>query len=120
MRVFSFWGRQAARKVLERELPTMVKAEFERQLDLRLPSIIEDILRDRFRDRPNDPVSELGFNWALALSLRAYWPDVSNQDAVRWLREYIEVPYGHSDYDWSPAAAQLIAKEYVEELGEVA
>lgn len=100
-------------------LRSMVQSEIERQIDKRLPSLIEEILAERFKTRPDYPLSEVGFNWALALSLRAMWPDVSNAEAVRWLREYIEVPYGTAGYDWSASADKLVAYEYVNEVGEV-
>ena len=119
MNIFQQIGRAIARKTLEEKLPGLVRAEFERQLERRLPAIIEDVLAERFKNRPNDNLSEVGFNWALALSLRALWPDVRNAEAVRWLREYIEAPYGDPGYDWSPSAAKVIAQEYVNDVGEL-
>jgi hypothetical protein len=113
-------GRSAAKQVLKQSIPAMERSEIDRQLDQRLPSIIEDILADRFKNRPDNPLSEVGFNWALALSLRALWPNVTNAEAVRWLREYIDTPHGAAGYDWTPSAAKLIAYEYVNEVGEVA
>ena len=118
MSIFASWGRKAAEGALRKAIPGMVKEVFEKELDRRLPGIIEEILADRFKNRPDDPLSEVGFNWALALALREKWPAVPKQEAVRWLREYIEVPYGHKDYDWTPSAAKLIANEYVNEFGE--
>ncbi|MBY3434799.1 hypothetical protein [Rhizobium laguerreae] len=120
MNIFSHWARQAALKVFERDLPQIVSQSVERCLDERLPAIIEDVLAKKFKERPDQPLSEVGFNWALALALRSYWPEVSNKEAVRWLRDYIEVPHGHPDYCWSPSAAQTIASEYVNEVGEIA
>lgn len=99
---------------------SMVRSEIERQIDKRLPSLIEEILSERFMSRPDAQLSEVGFNWALALSLRALWPDVTNVEAVRWLREYIEVPYGTAGYDWTASGAKLVATEYVNENGELA
>jgi hypothetical protein len=119
MSIFAWWGRQVAHKVLERELPAIVRSAFEKELEKRLPGLIEEVLSERFKNRPNDPLNEVGFNWALALSLRELWPDVPNHEAVRWLREYIEVPFGHDGYDWTPAAAKSVAHEYVNEVGEL-
>ena len=119
MNIFAWWGKQAAHRVLERELPTIVRNSVEKVLNDRLPSMIEETLSEHFKNRPNDPLNEVGFNWALALSLREIWPNVPNQEAVRWLREYIDAPFGHEGYDWTPAAAKLVAQEYVNEFGEL-
>jgi hypothetical protein len=105
--------------LFRRKIEESVSVAIAQAIDRRLPAIIEDILADRFKNRPDDPLSEVGFNWAFALSLREFWPDVSNADAVRFLREYIEVPYGTDGYDWTPSAARLIATEYVNEVGEI-
>lgn len=84
-----------------------------------MPGLIEKQIRKTFEEKPLQPLTEVGFNWALALYLRDIWPDVSTQDAVRWLREYIDVPHGHKDHDWNAAAAKEIAREYVNEVGEL-
>lgn len=108
------------RRILRSHVEKTVGETIMKVLDDRIPFLIEEILAERFKTRPNDPLSEVGFNWALALSLRLFWPDVSNAEAVRWLREYIEVPYGTAGHDWTASAAKLVASEYVNENGEVA
>lgn len=104
------------RKEVEKTFPQAMK----KALDDALPRLVHDQMRKLFREKPDQPLTEVGFNWALAFALQEFWPDVPNQEAVRWLREYIEVPHGHPDYAWSYSAAQQIAAEYVNEVGEVA
>lgn len=107
-------------KPLNETIREVVAETISKALDEIMPAMIDAQMRKSFKDRPNQPLTEVGFNWALALALRDIWPDVSNKEAVKWLREYIEVPYGHKDHDWTAAAAETIAREYANEVGEVA
>ena len=120
MKIFEMIGRKAAKETLEKAVPAMVHAEIVRQIDRRMPAMIEEVLADLFRRKPDAHLTEVGFNWALYLSLRELWPCVSSIESVRWLREYIEIPYGTAGYDWTANAAKLIASEYVNEVGEIA
>lgn len=70
--------------------------------------------------RDNRELTEIGFDWALVIALKRYWPDVGNRTAIRWLREYIGVPFGTEGYDWTVSAANTVAREYVENFGEAA
>lgn len=118
--IFKHLRRVFSTKSLDDTISEVVTEAITKALDEQLPFIIEAELRKCFKEQPNKPLSEVGFNWALALALRDIWPDVPKREAVRWLREYIEVPYGHADYDWTAAAAAAIADEYTSEFGEVA
>lgn len=71
-------------------------------------------------DRDNLELTEVGFDWALAISLKRHWPDIDTQTAIRWLREYIGVPYGTAGYDWTVSAAREIAAQYAADFGEAA
>lgn len=71
-------------------------------------------------DRGNIPLTESGFNWALAISLKKHWPDIDTPTAVKWLREYLDVPHGADGYDWTVSAAREIAAQYVADFGEAA
>ena len=73
----------------------------------------------RERDEREQAHQTVGRELPVALALREKWPDVPKQEAVRWLREYIEVPFGHEGYAWTPSAAKLIANEYVNDFGEL-
>jgi hypothetical protein len=104
--------------VLKKFVASALPRALEKVLDERLPSLIEEIMQKKFRDEPNIRLTHVGFNWAFYLALREHWANIDGQTAVAWLWEYIDVPYGHPDYDWTPAAAKLIASEYVLEFGE--
>lgn len=91
----------------------------EKVLDERLPSIIDECLMEKLSKYPYRQLNAVGFRWALALSLREMWPDVKNYEAVEWLEDYINTPYGTPGYDWSFSGAKTIALEYVNEVGEV-
>lgn len=105
-------------RLLRKLVAESVPKAIQKVLDERLPSLIEEIMEKKFRENPDMPLSEVGFNWALYLALKKHWADIDGASAVKWLREYIDVPYGHPDYFWTPAAANLIASEYVMECGD--
>jgi len=116
MSIFGNWISKAVSQAVEDEMPSAIEKAFDRIL----PGMVERAILEKFRSEPNRQLSELGFNWALALSLKEFWPEMSVADAVSSLRSYIDTPHGHSDYDWSFNAAREIAREYVNEVGEVA
>lgn len=106
--------RLGIRKRIEEVVKETINTELDKYLRRELPKI----MMKTFERTPKQDLTELGFNWALALYLQDIWPDVDMRDAVRWLREYIGVPYGHKDYAWNAAAAKLIAFEYASDFGE--
>lgn len=114
MSIFAIWGRKAAKDVVEKELPNMIQKAMAEQLEKTLPSI----LMENFEKTPDRQLNEAGFNWALYLYLKKDWPDVGKYESVRWLREYLEVPYGDPEYSWTASAAKQLADEYVREFGE--
>jgi len=67
---------------------------------------------------PDRQLSDVGFKWGCFIAMKQHWPDVTFQQAVDWLLEYIGVKIGTDGYDWSYAAAQCLAKEYVFQFGE--
>lgn len=103
-------GRQAADQVLKKELP--------RLLDEQLPDIVVNCMRRMFRDDPDQPLTEIGFRWALALSLTDLWPDLDRLTAVEWLTDYLDVPYGTQGHSWTARWADALAREYAMEFGE--
>lgn len=78
-------------------------------------SIVKAVTAD-----PNKPLSPIGFRWACAIALKRHWPDLDTRTAAYWLTDYIGVPVGTHGYDWTYAAAQDLAREYVEQFGEAA
>lgn len=67
---------------------------------------------------PNKPLSPIGFRWACAIALKRYWPEMDVRTAADWLMDYICLPVGTAGYDWTYAAAQDLAREYIEQFGE--
>jgi hypothetical protein len=67
---------------------------------------------------PDRQLSDVGFKWACFIAMKRHWPDVTFQQAVDWLLEYIGVKVGTDGYDWSYSAAKRIAKEYAGQFGE--
>lgn len=107
------------RNLVRNFVHTRIESVVTTHLEKRLPSLIEEVLLEKFKENPSKPLSCVGFNWALALSLKEFWPDVSNAEAVAWLNEYTGVPYGTDGHDWSYAGAKDIAREYVNEVWEI-
>lgn len=107
------------RDLLRKFVQTRIESVVTTHLEKRLPSLIEEVLLEKFKENPSKPLSYVGFNWALALSLKEFWPDVPNAEAVVWLNEYTGIPYGTKGYDWSYAGAKDIARDYVNEVGEI-
>lgn len=103
---------------IKRLIEPLVAKTIEEEIDKALPNIIESHLRKRFRAEPDLTLTPVGWNWALALALTEHWPEVPKLDAIRWLSEYIEVPFGTDGYSWTAGAAYEIADEYVREFGE--
>lgn len=81
-------------------------------------NVVVNRLAENFERKPNQDLTEIGFDWALAFALKRYWPDIDTSTAIRWLREYIGVPYGTVGYTWTAAAANDVAREYAEQFGE--
>lgn len=94
---------------------TIIKA-----IDDRLPALLEEIMTDKFEREPNLELTNAGFGWALSIALRKHWPDIDRGTAARWLWEYVGVPHGRKGYEWTYAAAQEIAAQYVSDFGEAA
>lgn len=105
-------GREAAEEVIRDRLPQILNRE--------IPRIIEECLNKRFSKEPNLPLTEVGFAWAFHLALKRRWPGIDAKTATHWLHEYLDMPIGTDGYDWTPAAAEDLAREFVSEFGEVA
>ncbi|MBO9198241.1 hypothetical protein J5277_29350 [Rhizobium sp. 16-449-1b] len=61
-------------------------------------------------ERENRQLSEIGFDWASVIGRTRYGLDGDNATAIRWLREYIDVPFGTEGYDWTVAVANAVAR----------
>jgi hypothetical protein len=85
-----------------------------------LPGLVEDALIKNFKDNPDRRLQEGWFNLSLARCLQVHWPDIDDQTAIRWLREYIGARYGNPRYRWTYSAAEAVAYEYAQTFGEPA
>lgn len=108
----------AIRRMIAKTVDEVIRDQVPKLLDQKLPAIIEKIASEKFTANPDAPLTEAGFGWALGLSLREHWPDVSTGQAAKWLWEYVGVPYGAKGYLWTPAAAAEVARQYVDDFGE--
>lgn len=110
------WLRRIIRKEVEETVETTIK----KVIDDKLPDLVSKVITEKYEADPNQPLTELGFSWALSIALRKHWPQVDGKTAARWLWEYIDVPFGAKGYRWTYAGAQELALQYVQEFGEVA
>jgi hypothetical protein len=105
-----FWLRKAVKDAVEKTVRS--------ELDRVLPGMTEAYMKKRFKDRPNEPLSPIGFTWAFVFELERWWKGVPRKEAAKWLREYMDVPIGTEGYIWTAAAAEELAREYASEFGE--
>lgn len=105
---------------LQKSIRQIVDDTIMKEIDKQLPAITTDIIIKSIKSNPDRQLSDAGFGWALAIALQEHWPDLDRMTAVRWLREYVEVPTGTTGYDWSYSAAKSLAAQYVAEFGELA
>ena len=105
-------------ELIERQVSETIEREVPRLLDEKLPPIIDGIAASVFAARPDAELTEVGFNMALSLALRAHWPNIGRSEAACWLREYAGVPFGTDGYDWTPRAAKTIAAAYVSDFSD--
>lgn len=102
----------AVGKIVAEEAPRIMKRE--------LPRIIESHLRERFKTMPDAALTPVGFHWAFYIALKKHWPSVPVKTASSWLVEYLDAPVGTAGYEWTPRAAEELARSYVDEFGEAA
>lgn len=105
------WMRRRAEKAARNAIFEKVEAD--------LPNIVHGRLVENFRAQPDQQLPAGWFDLCLAHCLKQHWPDVDDDTAVRWLREYIGVKHGTRGYDWSYSAAEAVANEYASTFGEV-
>jgi hypothetical protein len=121
--MLSIWKRIARKKaieVIEAELPGMIRQKIDEEIRSRLPKMIEQIVAEKLESTPDAPLSHSGFGWALSIALRKHWPDIDGGTAAQWLWGYVGVRFGSKGYVWTYAAAQDLARQYVEDFGEPA
>lgn len=107
-------------KEVDKAIEETVSITVERTIEAILPPIVERMIGEILRKDPNHRLSKVGFGWALSMALREHWPGLDNVTAAQTLWEYIDVPYGDPSFVWTFSGAQELAREYVEEFGEVA
>jgi hypothetical protein len=98
----------------------MVRKHLEKELEKRIPSLVEEIMIKGFSSHPNRELTKIGFEWAFYLAMRDHWPTVGRATSTAWLWDYLSTDYGVDGYCWTAASARELAETYVMEFGEAA
>ncbi|QQM29347.1 hypothetical protein JET14_13540 [Martelella lutilitoris] len=106
----------------------MIWNRIERSLASGLDGAINEALENKIHElapsvlskRPNDHLTEGGWNLALIVAMQELWPDTPKSDAIAMLQDYVGAEYGDEGHEWTFSAARDLAREYVSEFGEVA
>ena len=111
------------RKWVKEGVDKVVREEFPKMLDARLPAIIDEHLANSFAENPELQLTESGMGAAMSLALRKHWPDLDRKTSLDWMWEYVEssgIQFNDPACEWTPRAAEELAFSYVQEFGEAA
>lgn len=110
-------------KAIDRSVKEAVLETIEKSLPAVIDKMIYRAMEKGFREKPDRPLTPVGYVWAFALAMEKKWPDVGHATAVRWCKEEYAmagVTIGQDGYEWTARTAQQQVNEYVAAYGEAA
>ena len=105
-------------KAVDAHVAKVLPGIVEKVLDRELPDAILRLMRESVAKNPDAPMTPVGFAWAVTIAFQKRWPNVTHEEANRWMRDYLDTPYGAAGHTWTAATADEMVGLYVSEFGE--
>jgi hypothetical protein len=110
-------------KAIDRSVKAALDEKIADVLAKALPTVVAQVMEKGFIEKPDRPLTRIGYLWAFALAMEKKWPDVDHYTAAKWCEEehtMAGVTIGQEGYEWTARAAQKQVNEYVAAYGEAA